>query len=219
MFYAGLGTILGTKSTITALNSAKAAIQKYWEIGRQMIDEGRSREDMIKETDESYEIVRQARKFAEAYSEAEYLQLLAEMDKYKCPLGYTFLYKLLPIDDHRVRHKLQLRCIKEGWGRARLATEVLGAKPRQREGGRSRNVPKSLAACLAQIDQESYRWKRLLDDIAAVVEVIPPAVNTPGNLEGNQDSPREAAAGLGSSAELELALEQNHLPFAASRPR
>jgi len=143
-----------------------------------MIDGGRSREDMIKETGESYEIVRQARKFAEVYSEAEYLQLLAEMDKYKCPLGYTFIYKLLPVTDHAQRHKLQLRCIKEGWGRARLATEVLGVKPRQRQGGRSRKVPKSLSACLAQIEQDSYRWRRLLNDIYAVtvVDKVPPAV-------------------------------------------
>jgi hypothetical protein len=30
---------------------------------------------------------------------------------------------------------------------------------------------------LAQIDQESYRWKRLLDDVPIVVDEIPPAVN------------------------------------------
>ena len=99
-----------------------------------MIDEGRSRDDMIKETGESYEIVRQARKFAEVYSEAEFLQLLAEMDKFECPWA-TRSCKLLPVANHAKRHLLQLRCIKQGWGRARLATEVLGVKPRQRQGG------------------------------------------------------------------------------------
>jgi len=39
-----LDTILSSAT----VKSAKAAIQKYWEIGRRMIDEGRSLDDMIK---------------------------------------------------------------------------------------------------------------------------------------------------------------------------
>ncbi len=169
---------VGTKTHIKA---ATEAIETFWQIGRQILDEGRTIEQMQAEHKLSYEHIRQARKFAEVYSETDYNDLLEQIVKHQNPLGYSFVWKFCSITDVAQRRKIQKACIKESWGRSRLQTEIIALRGRVKHGGHRRAVTSDVATCMAKLDQEVDRWLRLLNDITTATRLdgvdLPPAVS------------------------------------------
>ena len=131
--------------------------------------------------DPGYELARNAHRFHECYSQEELEELLTLLAKHKPPWGYSHVWKLVSIEDKRLRKRVQRLAIKGKWGRSRLQAEIIALRGRVKHGGRRRAVTGDVAMCMVKLDQEVDRWLRLLENITRATTLdgvdLPPAVN------------------------------------------
>lgn len=113
------------------------------------------------------ETVRQARQFAEIYSEEEMealchqvMEKQADAEPHQPIFTRTHVVRLLSVGPKRRREALLRKAIEECWSCSRLENEISKRMGTRREGGRRPRIPNSLSDFYADLEKMCEAWRR-----------------------------------------------------------
>ena len=152
-------------------------LSTYYELGKRAIQLSNSTEgtyargiiaQLVEETGENRATINKCRQFAEMYTPVEFKELCKLRRPDGKPIGWGHVTKLLtvPLDDRKLRVKLQTRAARDGWTARQLNDEIQGKYELVSGGvGRRWNLPTSTEQALRQIRQRSQQWLRWFDEL------------------------------------------------------
>lgn len=118
---------------------------------------------LVKETRENRATINKCRQFADEYTYAEFKELCKLRRPDGKPIGWGHVTKLMtvPLEDKKLRKKLQTHAAKEGWTARHLNDQIQGNYESESSGmGRRWSLPTSEQQALQQISQRSQQWLR-----------------------------------------------------------
>ena len=110
--------------------------------------------------------MRKARQFADpeaGYTKEDLEELFGQLRKHRPVFGSSFVGLLVTLSRGQ-RKSFQRRCIKEGWSKSRLESELKLLRPNQRQGGRRRRVLNERQA-IVDLEEKCETWRRWLVEV------------------------------------------------------